>query len=120
MADINSLKTFDYSTCYIGAKTGKNIDKLKEMISKMDEHTKHTFVDEGYRILTNTNSETLTDMTKDKLKIAKNFLGKDSQTKGMFTKIFLELAADKIVRELVINNIITYIKNKNSKEKNSK
>ncbi|MBE7076629.1 MAG: GTPase HflX [Clostridiales bacterium] len=32
VADINSLKTFDYSTCYIGAKTGKNIDKLKEMI----------------------------------------------------------------------------------------
>ena len=121
--DLFSWEVLGNDFVYEEKRTQESIhieNKIKEMISKMDEHTKHTFVDEGYRILTNTNSETLTDMTKDKIKIAKNFLGKDSHTKGMFTKIFLELASDKVIREVIINNIITYIKNKNNKDKNAK
>lgn len=121
--DLFSWEVLGNDFVYEEKRTNESIhieNKIKEMISKMDEHTKHTFVDEGYRILTNTNSETLTGMTKDKIKIAKNFLEKDSHTKGMFTKIFLELASDKVIREVVINNIITYIKNKNNKDKNAK
>lgn len=95
-------------------------NKLKEMINKMDEHTKHSFVNEGYKILTNSKNETLTDISKDKLKIARNFLSIDAEKRSMFVKILRELATDKIIRETVINNIIQFSKNRTAKIKELK
>ena len=89
------------------------------MISNMDEHTKHSFVDEGYRLLTSANTEKLSDLNKDMFKVAKNFLGIDQRTRNMFLKIFKDLAMDKIIRESVIDNVVTYVKNKNFKNKNN-
>ncbi len=90
--------------------------KVKEMISKMDEHTKHVFVNTGYKILTDDKSETLTDLNKEKIRIAKSFLGTDAKTRMLFTKIFIELVSDKVIRETVIGNIKEFTKNQKSRK----
>lgn len=108
---------------YAEARTKESIhieNKIKDMISKMDEHTKHSFVNEAYRLLVNSKNETLTDISRDKLMIAKNFLSIDSDKRSMFVKILKELASDKIIRETIINNIIQFSKNKTAKIKEQK
>lgn len=92
--------------------------KIKEMISKMDEHTKHVFVNEGYKLLVNSKNETLTEVNKDKLLVAKSFLKLDPKVRVFFTKIFIELAKDKIIRETIVDNVIQLTKNRNTKKDN--
>ncbi|MBQ8293572.1 MAG: DUF2974 domain-containing protein [Bacilli bacterium] len=99
--------------CYVPERSKESLHieaKLKDMISKMDEHTKHVFVEIGYKILTESNSSTLTEVSTELPKIVKNFMNLDSKTKNLFTKIFLELAKDKIIRETTYENIKEYFK----------
>lgn len=94
--------------------------KIKQMISNMDEHTKHTFVNEMYNVLTNSKNETLTDISKDKLQIAKRFLSVETEKRAMLVKVLKELTSDKIIREAVFNDIVQYSKNKTAKAKELK
>ena len=120
--DLFSWKVLGNDFVYAEGRSKESIhieNKIKTMISNMDEHTKHSFVDEGYRLLTSANTEKLSDLNKDMFKVAKNFLGIDQRTRNMFLKIFKDLAMDKIIRESVIDNVVTYVKNKNLKNKNN-
>ena len=121
--DLFSWEVLGNDFIYVKERSKESLhieNKIKTMISNMDEHTKHSFVDEGYRLLTSAESEKLTELNKDMFKVAKNFLGIDQQTRNMFLRIFKELAADKIIREVVINNIITFVKTKSQKNKEQK
>ena len=89
--DLFSWKVLGNDFVYAEERSKESIHiekKIKTMISNMDEHTKHSFVDEGYRLLTSANTEKLSDLNKDMFKVAKNFLGIDQRTRNMFLKIF--------------------------------
>ncbi len=91
-------------------------NKLKDMISKLDEHTKHTFVEVGYHILTGDKVTTLTQLYKDKLRVVMDFWKVDMPTKKMFAKIFAEILTDKIIRDTLFGNIKEFAKIQKTKK----
>lgn len=117
--DLFSWEVLGNDFVYTSARSDASIHiekKIKEMISKMDEHTKHIFVNVGYEILTDSKRETLADLNKEKLRIVKKFLGTDIKTRMLFVRIFMELISDKVIRETVIDNVKDFTKIQKSKK----
>ncbi len=117
--DLFSWEVMKDDFIYVEERTKESIHiekKLKAIINKMDEHTKHTFVEVGYHILAGNETTTLTALYRDKLRVVYSFMKVDNATKLMFGRIFAELLADKTIRELVFNNVIKFTKDQRSKK----
>ena len=117
--DVFSWEVLGTDFVYVDDRTeeSKHIEqKIKTMISEIDEATRVRLVNEGYKILSSDTADTLTKLYGEKFRIVKDYLASDPSIQKAYKKIFLEILRDKIMRDAIYDNIKGFIK----KQKNNK
>lgn len=117
--DVFSWEVLGTDFVYVDDRTeeSKHIEqKIKTMISEIDEATRVRLVNEGYKILSSDTADTLTKLYGEKFRIVKDYLASDPSVQKAYKKIFLEILRDKIMRDAIYDNIKGFIK----KQKNNK
>ena len=117
--DVFSWEVLGTDFVYVDDRTeeSKHIEqKIKTMISEIDEATRVRLVNEGYKILSSDTADTLTKLYGEKFRIIKDYLASDPSIQKAYKKIFLEILRDKIMRDAIYDNIKGFIK----KQKNNK
>lgn len=117
--DVFSWEVLGTDFVYVDDRTeeSKHIEqKIKTMISEIDEATRVRLVNEGYKILSSDTADTLTKLYGEKIRIVKDYLASDPSIQKAYKKIFLEILRDKIMRDAIYDNIKGFIK----KQKNNK
>ena len=117
--DVFSWEVLGTDFIYVDDRTeeSKHIEqKIKTMISEIDEATRVRLVNEGYKILSSDTADTLTKLYGEKFRIVKDYLASDPSIQKAYKKIFLEILRDKIMRDAIYDNIKGFIK----KQKNNK
>ena len=117
--DVFSWEVLGTDFIYVDDRTeeSKHIEqKIKTMISEIDEATRVRLVNEGYKILSSDTADTLTKLYGEKFRIVKDYLASDPSVQKAYKKIFLEILRDKIMRDAIYDNIKGFIK----KQKNNK
>ena len=117
--DVFSWEVLGTDFVYVDDRTeeSKHIEqKIKKMISEIDEATRLRLVNEGYKILSSDTADTLTKLYGEKIRIIKDYLASDPSVQKAYKKIFLEILRDKIMRDAIYDNIKGFIK----KQKNNK
>ena len=72
-------------------------NKIATMIEKMNPALREEFVEIGYGLLIRTNSQTLSDLNRSKVKLMKQYLNINKEERKILDKTLIELFLDKIV-----------------------
>ena len=117
--DLFSWEVLGNEFVYADERTEESIhieQKIKKMISEIDEATRLRLVNEGYKILSSDTADTLTKLYGEKIRIIKDYLASDPSVQKAYKKIFLEILRDKIMRDAIYENVKGFMK----KQKNNK
>ena len=117
--DLFSWEVLGNEFVYADERTEESIhieQKIKKMISEIDEATRLRLVNEGYKILSSDTADTLTKLYGEKIRIIKDYLASDPSVQKAYKKIFLEILRDKIMRDTMYENVKGFMK----KQKNNK
>lgn len=117
--DVFSWEVLGNDFVYVDERTEESLhieQKIKKMISEIDEATRLRLVNEGYNILSSDTADTLTKLYGEKFRIVKDYLASDPSVQKAYNKIFLEILRDKIMRDAIYENVKEFMK----KQKNSK
>ena len=89
--DVFSWEVLGTDFIYVDDRTeeSKHIEqKIKTMISEIDEATRVRLVNEGYKILSSDTADTLTKLYGEKFRIVKDYLASDPSVQKAYKKIF--------------------------------
>ena len=117
--DLFSWEVLGNEFVYVDERTEESLhieQKIKKMISEIDEATRLRLVNEGYNILSSDTADTLTKLYGEKFRIVKDYLASDPSVQKAYRKIFLEILRDKIMRDTIYENVKEFVK----KQKNNK
>lgn len=117
--DLFSWEVLGNEFVYVDERTEESLhieQKIKKMISEIDEATRLRLVNEGYKILSSDTADTLTKLYGEKIRIIKDYLSSDQSVQKAYRKIFLEILRDKIMRDTIYENVKEFVK----KQKNNK
>ena len=106
--DLFSWEVLGNEFIYVDERTEESLhieQKIKKMISEIDEATRLRLVNEGYKILSSDTADTLTKLYGEKFRIVKDYLASDPSVQKAYRKIFLEILRDKIMRDTIYENV---------------
>jgi|GEM_PF-472760 len=76
--------------------------KINSVCARLDFDQKRVFVEGLFSLMYSTNSFTLTELLKNRAKLFSSYFQTDPETRNLLFKTFVELAADKHIRQLLL------------------
>ena len=121
--DVFSWEVLGQDFVYAKGRSAESIhieQKIKSMINDIDQETRIKLVNEGYKILSSPETDTLTKLYSDKIRIIKDYLGTDTKVQKQYRKIFMEILKDKVMRDAIYESAKEFIRKQriNKKSKN--
>lgn len=95
-------------------------NKIKELVTTLPLENQTKFINILYQLINRTDSDTLTELNRRKMKLFNNYLLLDFRTKKDFNKVFSLLIKDPVIRKILFNNLFDFnVKSKEIKKVSS-